>query len=249
MVKEAKVNDLKDLKDQKPNNDAVTIDTALLRHNKRDITDLSFTHYDSVHDLIEDTSGERHVRAMSTNAWVQIDSNKYILNARGGILTLERHTPTTSQTTTSPPEFHIIWKHSLPMTEASRSPWSKPRTVATASTLSSALAAADTFASSKFERIFIAKSSSWRKGPASEGQLNFINRLREVADEEMEPLTGDDLTKGQAGDMITKIKFGARGRFDRVQRSKRRKERQVEKVQKVRELREREVVRVGPLEA
>ena len=51
---------------------------------------LTFTHYDSVHDLLEDTSGERHIRAISVNAWVQVDLDKYILAAKGGILTLER---------------------------------------------------------------------------------------------------------------------------------------------------------------
>ncbi|RMZ87109.1 hypothetical protein DV736_g5670, partial [Chaetothyriales sp. CBS 134916] len=37
----------------------------------RDISNdtVSFTHYSSVQDLIEDTSGERHIRALSPNAW------------------------------------------------------------------------------------------------------------------------------------------------------------------------------------
>ena len=46
---------------------------------------------------------------------------------------------------------------------------------------------------------------------------------------EEEPLTKDDLTKGQAGDMITKVKFGARGRFDKLMKKKKGVEREVEK--------------------
>jgi ATP-dependent helicase IRC3 len=244
IVKEANVDDLKDLKDKresegKTGSGTSKLDPAGLLKATGNHS-LNFTHYDSVHDLIEDTSGERHVRAISPNSWVQIDQYKYILAARGGILTLERQLSTEDQ---SKDNFVVIWKHTLPRSELSKSPWSRPRTVATASTLSDGLRAADTFAASKFERIFIAKSSSWRKGPASEGQLDFLNRLREVSMEE--PLTPDDLTKGQAGDMITKIKFGARGRFDRLQTKRRKVEREASKAQ---EMRDRETVRVGPLE-
>lgn len=243
IVKEASVDDLKKLKDKQESGGKTGSGASMLgpagslkapgNHS------LNFTHYDSVHDLIEDTSGERHIRAISRNAWVQIDQYKYILAARGGILTLERHLSTEDQ---SKDQFAVVWKHTLPRSEISKSPWSRPRTVATASTLSDALRAADTFAASKFERFFIATSSSWRKGPASEGQLDFINRLRQVSMEE--PLTQDDLTKGQAGDMITKIKFGARGRFDRLQTKRRKVEREASKVQ---EMRDRETVKVGPL--
>jgi len=207
-------------------------------------TRLDFTHYDTVHDLIEDTSGERHVRALSQNAWVQVDTNKYILNARGGVLTLERRLPEGKRPTDT---FVVIWKHALPVGEVGRSPWSKPRTVATAATLSDALHAADTFAATKFERIFINTRSAWRKGPASDGQLAFLNKFRAVTEEEL--LTPFDLTKGQAGDMITKIKYGARGRFDKLQVRKRQQERERDKARKLQAMREREAVTVGPLHA
>lgn len=245
MVKGATADDLKELKEKQESEAAK--DSAATSPSLGDSASLSdnhtlkFTHYESVHDLIGDTSGERHVRAMSPNAWVQIDQHKYILTARGGILTLERHL---SAETPDKDHFAVIWKHELPRAEGIKSPWSRPRTVATATTLSDALRAADTFASRNFERIFIATSSHWRKRPATEGQLSFLNRLREVSLEP--PLTEHDITKGQAGDMITKIKFGARGRFDRLQSSRRKIEREASKLQ-VR--RERETVKVGPLES
>ncbi|KAK5944509.1 putative ATP-dependent helicase IRC3 [Knufia obscura] len=288
LVEKASTSDLEKLKQQKDTDAELTASTSSpsmfgVQDSKPLNRDLTFTHYDSVHDLIEDTSGERHIRAISQNAWVQVDTDKYILAARGGVLTLEKRRLTdaeiakankstktktksksklkTKPTTDAEPEtpeplsdvvipfnttplFHIIYKSSLPPTEKSHSPWSKPRTIATASTLTSALNAADTFAASKFERLFIITSSPWRKTPASEGQLSFLNKLRYVNSEE--PLTGEDITKGQAGDMITKIKFGARGRFDKLMVKKRREEREESRV---RELRGRESVRVGPLAA
>jgi ATP-dependent helicase IRC3 len=249
VAKSANVNDLKELKDKRvesvsPSPQPTGSDALSDNHQ------LDFTHYDSVHDLLEDTSGERHVRAISPNAWVQIDSYKYVLTAKGGILTLERRLPTSDESSVKPTSeatFLVIWKHSLPPTEKSKSPWSRPCTVATASTLSDALHSADTFAASKFERIFIVKSSPWRKSPASQGQIEFLNKLREVSEEE--PLTEEDITKGQAGDMITKVKFGARGRFDKLMKVKRGVDKQIDKVRKVKEMRDRETVRVGPLEA
>lgn len=221
---------------------------------------LTFTHYDSIHDLLEDTSGERHIRAISANAWVQIDLDRYILAAKGGMLTLEHRRLTPAELTKAKktsdkssavasgdentPIYHVIYKYALPAALNSKAPWSKPRTVATASTLTSALNAADTFAATKFERLFIATSSTWRKTPASEGQLSFINNLRYVTDDE--PLTSEDLTKGQAGDMITKIKFGVRGRFDKLKKKKIKADKEDARV---RELRNREQVAVGPLAA
>ncbi|EXJ89023.1 hypothetical protein A1O3_02087 [Capronia epimyces CBS 606.96] len=256
MVKDARPDELKSLKDKRTNEERTMSDRGPAASGPVQAQAagsdhrLDFTHYDTVQDLIEDTSGERHVRSMSPNAWVQVDSHKYILAARGGILTLERQASSDSAGKSDSPasnNYVVIWKHPLPLSEASKSPWSRPRTVATAATLSDALHAADTFASTKFERIFIATSSSWRRSPASDGQLNFLNRMRDISEDGCQPLTEADITKGQAGDMITKIKFGARGRFDKLQVLKRRTERKLEKGRKVKEMKEREIVRVGPL--
>ena len=219
--------------------DSMSADSASRIANAR----LDFTHYDTVQDLIEDTSGERHVRAISQNAWVQVDSTKYILAARGGILTLEKAAATDKE------RFTVVWKHSLPPAEKTKSPWSKPRQIASASTLVDAIHAADTFAATKFERIFINTSSSWRKGPASDGQLSFLNKIRINEGKDLDLLTAEDLTKGQAGDMITKIKFGARGRFDKMVAAKRKESRVMEKLEQIEDMRRRETVRVGPLES
>lgn len=142
----------------------------------------------------------------------------------------------------------MVWKHSLPPAEKTKSPWSKARQVASASTLTDAIHAADTFAATKFERIFINTSSSWRKGPASEGQLAFLNKIRRNEGKDLDLLTADDVTKGLAGDMITKIKFGATGRFDKMVAAKRKESRVVEKLEQSEDMRKRETVKVGPLE-
>jgi ATP-dependent helicase IRC3 len=248
IVKETTPEAMKELRNRKTEEAAVlaesTLDSMSAASASR-IADarLDFTHYDTVQDLIEDTSGERHVRAISQNAWVQADSTKYILAARGGILTLEKAAATDKES------FKVVWKHSLPPAEKTKSPWSKARQIASASTLTDAIHAADTFAATKFERIFINTSSSWRKGPASDGQLSFLNKIRINEGKDLDLLTAEDLTKGQAGDMITKIKFGARGRFDKMVAAKRKESRVMEKLEQIEDMRRRETVRVGPLES
>ncbi len=240
IMKEASPVELRDQKNRKAQEHLTLSQAAkatMLASNASNLAEsrVTFTHYSSVHDLIVDTSGERHVRAISQNAWVQLDDSKYILAARGGVLTLER---------AKPDKYTVTHKSALSLTEKSKAPWSRPRIIATASTLSDAIHAADTFAASKFQRIYINNSSSWRKQPASEGQLAFLNKVR--VDEE--PMTSDRLTKGRAGDMITKIKFGARGRWDRMLIRKRQGEREERRLEKVEDMRRREEVRVGPLE-
>jgi ATP-dependent helicase IRC3 len=240
IVKEASPSALRELKDRQLE-EQNTLDReakdTILASNAAELgeSSLTFTHYDSVHDLIEDTSGERHIRAISQNAWVQVDDAKFILAARGGVLTLQK---------IEPDKFTVLHKYALSPTEKSKAPWSRPREVASATTLSDAIHAADTFAATKFERIYINNSSGWRKQPASEGQLAFLNKIR--FDEE--PLRPDQVTKGRAGDMITKIKFGARGRFDKIMVKKRQSEREIAKIDNAENMRKREVVQVGPLE-
>lgn len=248
IVKGTTPEEMKELKDRKAEEAATLAESAsdsmaASSASRIAIARLDFTHYDTVQDLIEDTSGDRHVRAISQNAWVQVDNGKYILAARDGVLTLETAAATDKE------EFIVMWKYSLPPTEKTKPPWSKARQVASASTLTDAIHAADTFAMTKIERIFINTSSSWRKGPASEGQLAFINKTRMNKGKDLDLLTADDVTKGQAGDMITKIKFGARGRFDKMVAAKRKESRVIEKLEQSEHMRKRETVKVGPLEA
>ncbi|EPE08846.1 dead deah box helicase [Ophiostoma piceae UAMH 11346] len=48
------------------------------------IKSISLTEYESVLDLISDTSGERHIRAISQYAWVQVGKDKHVLSGPTG---------------------------------------------------------------------------------------------------------------------------------------------------------------------
>lgn len=71
----------------------------------------------------------------------------------------------------------------------------------------------------------------------------FLNKLRPKEDQ----LKAEDITKGKAGDMITKMKHGARGRFANIEADRRRLGRTRLKIEQEQALRKREHVSVGPL--
>lgn len=196
---------------------------------------ITFTDYDSVEDLIQDTSGERHIRAVSPYAWVQVGPDKYILTTSvGDFITIEKMGDGISQVrvTNRLPDVAGLKRTS--------SRYRRPRELAASETFLDAVHAADTYASEWFPRQLIAKNLAWRKRPATEGQLAFLNRLRPKEAQ----LTLDEVSKGRATDMITKMKHGARGWFDQMATDRRREQRKSDKAES---LRRREQVRVGPL--
>lgn len=202
---------------------------------------ITFTDYDSVHDLIEDTSGERHIRGLSMLCWVLVGHNRYVLSAHNGDhLVIEA-------VEDSDTRYRVMYTQkiaaSILQTKAYKSPFMRPRQIAVSETFSDAVHAADTFAGEKYSSPMLAYSHPWRKRPASEGQLDILNRLR-GKDEHLKP---EDVTKGKAADMITKVKFGARGRFNELEVAKRRVLRANERMDKIASMRQREQVMVGPM--
>ena len=124
-----------------------------------------------------------------------------------------------------------------------KSPYMRPRQVAAADSFSGAVHAADTFAMRRMQYNFVHSGQRWRKLPATEAQLTFLNKLRPRHD----PLIADSMTKGKAMDMITKIKFGAKGHFRGLEARKRKGARAENQSLKADMLRRREQVQVGPL--
>ena len=119
----------------------------------------------------------------------------------------------------------------------------RPRVIADPMTFLDAVHVADTFALAKFPWTFIHWGQAWRRTPATEGQLAFINKLRPMADQ----LTGDMITKGKATDMISKMKFGAKGWFSKLEAEKKRQNREREKIRQLENVRQQEQIRVGPV--
>lgn len=253
IINEADIDEMKRLRDEpKLQDDSMPYtQTNVTSESTQPPATLTFTHYDSVWDLINDTSGERHIRGMSPLAWVQVDGDRYILSSR------ERGHLTIVKTSDKQSLFQVLYTRKLPPDRAEepspneinnkskrfRSPYGRPQEIATANTLSEAVRAADTFAQERFVWKTVLASASWRSSPASEGQLMFLNDFRNQDNQ----LNAETLTKGKAGDMITKIKFGARRRLKKYENEKRDGQRKHLQKEKEQRLRERERVGVGPI--
>jgi ATP-dependent helicase IRC3 len=202
---------------------------------------VTFTEYDSVFDLIADTSGEKHIRSISQHSWVQVGPDKFILSGPGGTyLKLEKVLDAGAEE----PQFRAWEVRALPA-GISKSPYAAPREVLSAATFADAVHGCDKYASENYPFFIIGARLPWRKAPATEEQLKFLNKLR-TADDKLGP---EDVTKGKAADMITKVKHGARGRFASIEAVKKRQQKSAiaDELHRARKLSER--VAVGPLSA
>ncbi len=198
---------------------------------------VTFTEYDSVFDLIADTSGEMHIRAISNNAWVQVGADKFVLSGPNkSYLRLEL----IEKPTTSDLKFIVSETRALPQGVTSKSPYATPRLLVKAATFIDAVHGADKYASEKYPHILISRNQAWRRGTPTDGQLKFLNQLRP----DDAKLTAEDITKGKAADMITKIRHGARGRFASLDAERRKRERLLLANE---QQQTREQVTVGPL--
>lgn len=193
---------------------------------------ITFAEYDSVHEFLRDVSGEEHIRSISEHAWVQINHQKYVLSGPSGRITIVKDKESGLYSVR-----HVI---ALPASAESKSPFSRPNEVASSLEFEQAVHAADTLARRVFLPVFIASWQPWRWGRATLMQMRMLrSRLGNK--------TPEKLSKGEAADMITKLKNGARGQYMMFQAAKRRMVKKMEKDAKREEAAARENVKVGPL--
>jgi ATP-dependent helicase IRC3 len=197
---------------------------------------VTYTDYDSVHDLIADTSGDQFIRNLSPYAWVGVGEGKFVLTTNSGnyliIEPIEKDEGS----------FRARYYWRLPADKKSKSPYGTPRIVAEGESFEHIVHAADTYAAEAFEHIWIAKHMPWRRSRASQAQVDFLNKFRPKEDQ----LTLDDLSKGKAGDMITRLKHGVKGRFEKAAIKQKGEQRMKQRAETIRE-RMQGRVEVGPV--
>ncbi|MCJ1466471.1 hypothetical protein MMC07_005090 [Pseudocyphellaria aurata] len=246
IIKEAGVKDLNSLRERKEverlrQERATDLPGPLGSGSGTVVHNVTYTHFDSIHDLISDTSGERHIRNISPLSWVLVGPNRYVLQNQSGSYIMI--TQASSQNT----RHSVIHTQKLPQEYLvpGKSPYMRPREIAHTNSLLDAVHAADSFATAKFAWNVISYSQVWRKKPATDGQLAFLNKFRNHDDQ----LTAVQLTKGRASDMITKMKFGAIGHFKRLHAENRREVKTREKSRQMAVVRQLGQVKVGPMTA
>ncbi|CAM1511390.1 Fc.00g089030.m01.CDS01 [Cosmosporella sp. VM-42] len=236
LVEEATADDMRKMKNAKER-EAPTIEEPSSFTASTTSGTVTFTDYSSVLDLIADTSGEKHIRAISQYSWVQTGPDKFVLaSPNGSYIRIERISESVGL---SSPSYRAVEIRALPAGLA-KSPYAVPREILKATTFSDAVHGADKYAASVFPHTFIHRYQRWRSLEPTQGQLGYINKMRGKA----QPLTSKDLTKGKAMDMITKLKHGARGHFAKIEAEQRKRQKQTS-ILEARTSRER--VKVGPL--
>ncbi|KAL1972728.1 hypothetical protein VTN31DRAFT_7142 [Thermomyces dupontii] len=201
---------------------------------EEDSISLTFTKYDSIFDLLMDSRSDQHIRSISRYAWVRVDDHRYVLAGKAGWITIERDA--TEQL------FIVRSVHTIEEQDGDRSFRTRPRVIARAPDLEHAVRAADTFASRHFGERAVGLWQAWRRAPATPAQLQLLNK-RKLRPQEIKE---GELTRGQANDIITKLRFGTKRRFENEHKRLRREAMEREKFE---ELRTREDVKVGPLNA
>ncbi|KAG0788923.1 hypothetical protein G6F62_002408 [Rhizopus arrhizus] len=155
---------------------------------------LRITEYDSLQELMTDLSTRVEIKDASKNSWVHIGDDKCVLHVLSkGYLILER-------------SHEGIWKGYFKYEHNNF--YAKPHTIPLQSDhLVDAIRAADTWVQKKFSSGYIfrqlARTAPFRKTPMSEAQRLAIEKHKLDA-----PQT---LSKGQAMDLLTKLKFGQLG--------------------------------------
>jgi ATP-dependent helicase IRC3 len=193
---------------------------------------LQFTTYDSVYDLLGDMQSERHIRSFSPHSWVRVGDDRYVLADYSGWITIEKE------------DDIFVAYHVMKLKNAPKEPptFTRPRKIATGSDLETIARAADTFASTTFDEHYITSWKPWRRAPASPGQITVLNKAQ-IREGKVKP---EELTRGQAADIITKLKHGGKKRFKDIEVQKRKKLRQLKDMN---DLQSRVNVKVGPIQA
>jgi ATP-dependent helicase IRC3 len=241
IVEEADVKSMTELKKRKEREQVREVEAADLTHKsspKKLSGSITFTDYDSVHDLIADTSRDQSIRRLSELAWVAVGDDKFVLTTNSGnYLIIEPFAKDEGG-------FQVRYYRKLPSEVKSKSPWATPRVVAQGESLEHVVHAADTFAMEAFDFVWISKNQNWRRSLASQAQIDFLNKFRPEEDH----LRCQDVTKGKAGDMITRLKHGAKGRFLKAHAKQKTQYRKTQRTETTRQKMQGQV-RVGPLSA
>jgi ATP-dependent helicase IRC3 len=230
-----KMMELKEKKEKEKEREEKAADITKKAATRKVPGTITFTDYDSIHDLIADGTTDQKIRRLSQLAWVGVGDGIFILTTNSGnFLRIEP--------SESGENFVAKYYRKLPHDVASKSPYAAPRVIAQGETFEHVVHAADTYALEVFEYIWISHNASWRRKPASDAQVKFLNKFRPDEDQ----LTPNDLNKGKAGDMITRIKFGAKGRYTKAASKKRAEDRKKSREETTRKQLQGQV-QVGPL--
>ncbi|KLO17062.1 P-loop containing nucleoside triphosphate hydrolase protein [Schizopora paradoxa] len=175
---------------------------------------VTYIDYENPFALVKDTSGAPHITKLSTYSWVGCGNDKYVLECLGkGHIRIEKEEDESGNSSYIAHFTQAITEQNIGMIGRKAS-FYRSRRILVAENLTDAVRGCDTYAKSKVCRgpIFMGlfRSAKWRKQPASDNQKSFLEKkFKSRALSTGEIFNMDNLSKGQAADMITRLKHGA----------------------------------------
>jgi ATP-dependent helicase IRC3 len=156
--------------------------------NDPSLVKIKITEYDTLNELMADLSGSAELRNASHNGWIDIGTDKCALHVmKKGYVVLERN--------------EGIWTGSFRY--ENNNIRAKPFSIPLESDdMVSAVRAADTWVQKKYGGLLFQTSryAAFRRDVITDSQKKALNRYKIE--------TADKMTKGQAMDLLTKLKFG-----------------------------------------
>ncbi|KAI9573006.1 P-loop containing nucleoside triphosphate hydrolase protein [Boletus coccyginus] len=212
-------------------------------------TSVTYFDYDDPFAMVDSFSGAPHISRLSLNAWVRCGPDTYVLECLGrGYIRIE---PDPEGVACFRATYTEATMHFSSARQLKVSPFMRKRLISTADTLSDAFKGCDTYAAHKVLRgplaLGLLRSARWRQAPATESQKTFINKRKgkRAMDRTIVPDATEKLTKGEAANVITRLKHGAQAYYEKKTKEDR-KESQLAEKERLRIA--RSVVRVGPLD-
>ncbi|KAJ7244750.1 P-loop containing nucleoside triphosphate hydrolase protein [Mycena haematopus] len=229
--------------------DSIALDTTDDIPEPRSVT---YKDYDDPFSLVGNGSGAPQIETISRHAWVGCGGDVYVLECLGkGYIRIE---PAQDD------EGGIYQAYFVPAIDGATAaslkiaPFLKKRPILKAMDLGAAVRGCDTYAKSKVVlgqmALGLLRSARWRKTPASEQQKNFVSKRwgKRKFDSDTEAESKAEkiatLTKGEAANIISRLKHGAQARYEKKVKGE---IQTAEKSEKEARRRAREDVSVGPL--
>ncbi|KAK7064266.1 DEAD-box family helicase [Favolaschia claudopus] len=221
----------------------------------REPRSVTYKDYDDPFSLFGPTFGSPQIVKLSRNAWVSCGGDVYVLECLGkGYVRIEPVKDAQGEQ-----HFQAHYTPSVDETTAAAlkiGPFLKKRSILKAKDLSDAVRGCDTYVQAKVVFgpmvVGLLRSAKWRSASASEQQKQFVSkrwgkrRFESDADAESKAQKIANLTKGEAANIITRLKHGAQARYEKQLKIQ---TKAAEKSDKEARRRAREDVRVGPLSA
>ncbi|KAI8990514.1 P-loop containing nucleoside triphosphate hydrolase protein [Trametes punicea] len=223
---------------------------------------VTYIDHDNPFVLADEASGDPNLRRLSRNAWVCCGDSVYILECLGkGYIRVEPAHDEADEDVKyiahyTPPTMPRATAYILKI-----SPFRKSKKIISAGTLAEAIRGCDTYAQTKVlsgnVALGLLRGAKWRWEPATDSQKQFImkrwksRKVLTTADGPGKTLLATEdgfkaLKKGEAANIITRLKHGAQARHEKQKRALARAAVVIEKEAR---RRAREEVKVGVLPA